>query len=79
MEACSEDVIDFLSQQIPKGVWKHDAQDGNGLMPTSKPRLWWVIGKRFVYDWESWALFRWPEHSSSASSTGHAVAQTVGR
>jgi secondary thiamine-phosphate synthase enzyme len=29
-ESVQEDVIDFLSQQIPKGVWKHDAQDGNG-------------------------------------------------
>ncbi len=24
------DVIDFLSKLIPNGVWKHDAQDGNG-------------------------------------------------
>ena len=24
------DMIDFLAQQIPKGVWKHDLQDGNG-------------------------------------------------
>ena len=29
-ESVQEDVIDFLSKQIPKGVWKHDAQDGNG-------------------------------------------------
>lgn len=29
-ESVQEDVIDFLSRQIPKGVWKHDAQDGNG-------------------------------------------------
>ena len=29
-ESVQEDVIDFLRQQIPKGVWKHDAQDGNG-------------------------------------------------
>ncbi len=29
-ESVQEDVIDFLAQQIPKGVWKHDAQDGNG-------------------------------------------------
>jgi len=29
-ESVQEDVIDFLSQQIPKGVWKHHAQDGNG-------------------------------------------------
>ena len=25
-----EDVIAFLSKQIPKGVWLHDRQDGNG-------------------------------------------------
>jgi secondary thiamine-phosphate synthase enzyme len=25
-----EDVIAFLAQQIPKGVWRHDQQDGNG-------------------------------------------------
>jgi secondary thiamine-phosphate synthase enzyme len=29
-ESVQEDVIDFLSKQIPKGVWKHDRQDGNG-------------------------------------------------
>ncbi|NQV11270.1 MAG: YjbQ family protein [Cyanobacteria bacterium] len=29
-ESVQEDVIDFLRQQILKGVWKHDAQDGNG-------------------------------------------------
>jgi secondary thiamine-phosphate synthase enzyme len=29
-ESVQEDVIDFLARQIPKGVWKHDAQDGNG-------------------------------------------------
>jgi secondary thiamine-phosphate synthase enzyme len=29
-ESVQEDVIDFLSKEIPKGVWKHDAQDGNG-------------------------------------------------
>jgi secondary thiamine-phosphate synthase enzyme len=29
-ESVQVDVIDFLAQQIPKGVWKHDAQDGNG-------------------------------------------------
>ncbi|MCF6364747.1 MAG: secondary thiamine-phosphate synthase enzyme YjbQ [Bacteroidales bacterium] len=25
-----EDVLDLLENLIPKGVWKHDAQDGNG-------------------------------------------------
>jgi thiamine phosphate synthase YjbQ (UPF0047 family) len=25
-----DDVIDLLSRQIPMGVWKHDAQYGNG-------------------------------------------------
>ena len=25
-----EDVIAFLATQIPKGVWRHDRQDGNG-------------------------------------------------
>ena len=29
-DSVQEDVIDFLSRQIPKGFWKHDAQDGNG-------------------------------------------------
>jgi secondary thiamine-phosphate synthase enzyme len=29
-QSVQEDVIDFLSTQIPKGVLKHDAQDGNG-------------------------------------------------
>jgi thiamine phosphate synthase YjbQ (UPF0047 family) len=29
-QSVQEVVIDFLSRQIPKGVWKHDAQDGNG-------------------------------------------------
>jgi hypothetical protein len=24
------DVIDFLQRIIPRGVWRHDAQDGNG-------------------------------------------------
>ena len=24
-ESVQEDVIDFLSKQIPKGVWRHDA------------------------------------------------------
>ena len=29
-ESVQEDVINFLSGVIPKGVWQHDAQDGNG-------------------------------------------------
>ena len=29
-ESVQEDVIDVLSSQIPQGVWKHDARDGNG-------------------------------------------------
>jgi secondary thiamine-phosphate synthase enzyme len=29
-ESVQEDVIAFLSKQIPKGVWQHDKQDGNG-------------------------------------------------
>ena len=29
-ESVQEDVIDFFSGQIPQGVWKHDALDGNG-------------------------------------------------
>jgi secondary thiamine-phosphate synthase enzyme len=29
-ESVQEDVLDFLRRQIPKGVWRHDAQDGNG-------------------------------------------------
>ena len=29
-DSVQDDVIDFLEKIIPKGVWKHDAQDGNG-------------------------------------------------
>jgi secondary thiamine-phosphate synthase enzyme len=29
-ESVQDDVISFLSKIIPKGVWQHDAQDGNG-------------------------------------------------
>jgi secondary thiamine-phosphate synthase enzyme len=29
-DSVQEDVIAFLRQQIPKGVWLHDRQDGNG-------------------------------------------------
>jgi secondary thiamine-phosphate synthase enzyme len=29
-ESVQTDVIDFLRKQIPRGVWRHDAQDGNG-------------------------------------------------
>ena len=29
-DSVQEDVIDFLAKQIPNGVWRHDAQDGNG-------------------------------------------------
>ena len=29
-DSVQEDVIAFLSKQIPKGVWLHDRQDGNG-------------------------------------------------
>lgn len=29
-DSVQEDVIDFLAKQIPKGVWRHDVQDGNG-------------------------------------------------
>jgi secondary thiamine-phosphate synthase enzyme len=29
-ESVQTDVIHFLRQSIPKGVWLHDAQDGNG-------------------------------------------------
>jgi secondary thiamine-phosphate synthase enzyme len=29
-ESVQEGVVDFLSQEIPKGVWKHDGRDGNG-------------------------------------------------
>ena len=29
-ESVQEDVIAFLAKQIPKGVWRHDRQDGNG-------------------------------------------------
>lgn len=29
-ESVQEDVIAFLARQIPKGVWRHDRQDGNG-------------------------------------------------
>lgn len=29
-ESVQTDVVDLLRQLIPAGVWKHDAQDGNG-------------------------------------------------
>jgi len=29
-ESVQEDVIDLLRKLIPKGVWRHDIQDGNG-------------------------------------------------
>ncbi len=29
-ESVQQDVVDLLRKMIPKGVWKHDAQDGNG-------------------------------------------------
>ena len=29
-DSVQEDVIDFLARQIPKGIWRHDTQDGNG-------------------------------------------------
>ncbi|MFZ1535936.1 MAG: secondary thiamine-phosphate synthase enzyme YjbQ [Chromatiaceae bacterium] len=29
-ESVQEDVITFLAKQIPKGIWQHDRQDGNG-------------------------------------------------
>jgi secondary thiamine-phosphate synthase enzyme len=29
-ESVQTDVVDFLARLIPRGVWLHDAQDGNG-------------------------------------------------
>ena len=29
-ESVPEDVVDLLRRLIPRGVWRHDAQDGNG-------------------------------------------------
>ena len=29
-ESVQQDVVDLLRKMVPKGVWKHDAQDGNG-------------------------------------------------
>lgn len=29
-DSVQRDVINFLARQIPKGVWLHDEQDGNG-------------------------------------------------
>jgi len=29
-ESVQDDVIDLLQKLIPQGIWKHDAQDGNG-------------------------------------------------
>jgi len=29
-DSVQQDVVDFLRKIIPKGVWLHDAQDGNG-------------------------------------------------
>ena len=39
-----EEVIEFLSQQIPRGVLKHDAQNSNGdthfKAGPPEPRIW---------------------------------------
>lgn len=29
-ESVQSDVVDLLARLIPRGVWRHDAQDGNG-------------------------------------------------
>ena len=29
-ESVRTDVVDLLQQLVPRGVWRHDAQDGNG-------------------------------------------------
>jgi secondary thiamine-phosphate synthase enzyme len=29
-DSVQEDVVDLLRKLIPRGVWRHDAQDGNG-------------------------------------------------
>jgi secondary thiamine-phosphate synthase enzyme len=29
-DSVQRDVVDLLQQLIPRGVWRHDAQDGNG-------------------------------------------------
>jgi secondary thiamine-phosphate synthase enzyme len=29
-ESVQDDVVDLLAKLIPRGVWRHDAQDGNG-------------------------------------------------
>jgi len=29
-DSVQEDVVDLLGRLIPKGIWRHDAQDGNG-------------------------------------------------
>jgi secondary thiamine-phosphate synthase enzyme len=29
-ESVQEDVVDLLAKLVPRGVWRHDAQDGNG-------------------------------------------------
>jgi secondary thiamine-phosphate synthase enzyme len=29
-ESVQTDVVDLLRRVIPRGVWRHDAQDGNG-------------------------------------------------
>jgi secondary thiamine-phosphate synthase enzyme len=29
-ESVQQDVVDLLRKLVPKGAWKHDAQDGNG-------------------------------------------------
>lgn len=44
-ESVQEDVIDFLSSQIPQGVWKHDMPGTAMAMPTSK-RAWWAYPRR---------------------------------
>ena len=32
-ESVQTDVVNLLRKMIPKGIWQHDAQDGNGDFP----------------------------------------------
>ena len=69
-EGVQRDVVDLLRKLIPKGVWLHDAQDGNGDAHLKSG----IVGPSEtipVVDGRLW-LSRW-QNLSSASSTDRAV------
>jgi secondary thiamine-phosphate synthase enzyme len=36
-DSVQEDAVALLAKLIPRGVWRHDLQDGNGDAPISNP------------------------------------------